>query len=141
MIIFLTSILCTIFIAIACLHIFWAFGGKWGAADAVPSKETGGKLFSPSPFSCVIVALTMIVMAVLVLQYSKLIHLPQIEAISNYGVWVVAAVFLIRAIGDFKYIGFFKKIRTTAFAKNDTKYYSPLCLLICGLCLLLYFMM
>lgn len=139
MIIFLTSILCTILIAIAVLHLFWAFGGKWGAADAVPSKATE-KLFEPSPFSCVLVALGMIVMTVLVLQYVKLIHLPQIEVISNYGIWFVAFVFLIRAIGDFKYVGFFKKIKTTVFAKNDTKYYSPLCLLIGGLCLLLYFL-
>lgn len=28
------------------------------------------------------------------------------------------------------YIGFFKKIKNTRFGRNDTKYYSPLCLLI-----------
>ncbi|WP_222439555.1 DUF3995 domain-containing protein [Spirosoma utsteinense] len=29
-----------------------------------------------------------------------------------------------------RYVGFFKKIKHTPFGKNDTRYYSPLCLLI-----------
>jgi hypothetical protein len=36
----------------------------------------------------------------------------------------------LRAIGDFNYVGFFKKIKHTKFGKNDTKYFSPLCLTI-----------
>jgi hypothetical protein len=33
-----------------------------------------------------------------------------------------------RAVGDFNYIGFFKRRRTTAFAGLDTRLYSPLAL-------------
>ena len=47
----------------------------------------------------------------------------------NYGLYVVVTVFFLRSIGDFNYVGFFKKIKNTQFAKNDTKYFSPLCLL------------
>ncbi len=36
-------------------------------------------------------------------------------------------LFLMRAVGDFNAVGFFKKIRSTAFAAYDTKYFSPLC--------------
>jgi hypothetical protein len=46
------------------------------------------------------------------------------------GLWLIAGVFMLRAIGEFKYVGFFKKVRKTAFGLNDTKFYSPLCLLI-----------
>ncbi|WP_422091165.1 DUF3995 domain-containing protein [Tenacibaculum ovolyticum] len=44
------------------------------------------------------------------------------------GLYVVLAVFFIRSIGDFNYVGFFKKTKNTMFAKNDTNYFSPLCL-------------
>jgi len=40
---------------------------------------------------------------------------------------LIAVVFLIRAMGDFKYVGFFKKVRNTRFAKLDMNFYSPLC--------------
>jgi hypothetical protein len=33
----------------------------------------------------------------------------------------------LRAIGDFRYVGFFKRIRDSKFARLDTLAYSPLC--------------
>jgi hypothetical protein len=51
----------------------------------------------------------------------------------------IAIIFLIRAIGDFRYVGFLKKIKNTKFAKKDTKYYSPLCSLISVLAFIIYF--
>jgi hypothetical protein len=44
--------------------------------------------------------------------------------------WVICLLFFIRAIGDFKLIGLFKRIHDTGFAWWDTRVYSPLCLLI-----------
>ena len=49
--------------------------------------------------------------------------------LSRYGLWLLAGVFLLRAIGDFRYVGFTKKVRATRFAQLDTRFYSPLCLL------------
>jgi hypothetical protein len=37
---------------------------------------------------------------------------------------------LARAIGDFKYLGLFKRVRGSRFATLDTFVYSPLCLLL-----------
>jgi hypothetical protein len=37
------------------------------------------------------------------------------------------AVFGLRAIGDFRYLGFFKRVTGTRFARADTLIYSPLC--------------
>ena len=42
--------------------------------------------------------------------------------------WVLAAAMLLRALGDFRYVGFFKRVRTGRFAELDTKFYTPLCL-------------
>ena len=41
--------------------------------------------------------------------------------------WLIAAVFALRAIGDFRYVGFFKRVRGSKFARLDTLAYSPLC--------------
>ncbi len=57
--------------------------------------------------------------------------------LDNYGLWIIAGIFILRAIGEFNYVGFFKKIKQTKFGQNDTKYYSPLCLTIGILTLLM----
>jgi hypothetical protein len=43
------------------------------------------------------------------------------------GVWVLTAVFVGRAVGDFRTVGFFKRVRGTLFARRDSLLYSPLC--------------
>jgi Protein of unknown function (DUF3995) len=48
----------------------------------------------------------------------------------KYGSWAIPIIFIARTIGDFKYAGFFKKIKDTDFGKMDTQYYSPLCLIV-----------
>ena len=50
-----------------------------------------------------------------------------------YGNLAIGIVFLIRAIGDFKYVGFSKKVKGSLFAENDGRYYSPLCLVVSGI--------
>jgi Protein of unknown function (DUF3995) len=35
---------------------------------------------------------------------------------------------LLRAVGDFRYVGFFKSVRDSRFATMDTWCYSPVCL-------------
>jgi hypothetical protein len=57
--------------------------------------------------------------------------------LDNYGLWIIAGIFILRAIGEFNYVGFFKKIKQTKFGQNDAKYYSPLCLTIGILTLLM----
>ena len=47
-----------------------------------------------------------------------------------FGAPVTAVVLLARSIGDFRYIGFFKRVRDTRFAKLDTRIYSPIALLL-----------
>ncbi len=41
----------------------------------------------------------------------------------------IAFVFLLRAVGDFRYVGFFKKAGNDVFSRMDTALYSPLCLI------------
>ena len=46
------------------------------------------------------------------------------------GTWVISLLFLLRTIGDFRYVGFFKSVTDTNFARWDTILFSPLCLFI-----------
>jgi hypothetical protein len=46
----------------------------------------------------------------------------------EWGTRVLAAVFFLRAIGEFRLVGFFKRVRNTRFARWDTLLFSPLCL-------------
>lgn len=47
-----------------------------------------------------------------------------------FGGWVLGGIFLLRTIGDLKWVGFFKKQKGTLFATWDTMLNSPLCLLL-----------
>jgi len=42
--------------------------------------------------------------------------------------YALAVGLLARAVGDLNYVGFFKRVRGTKFARMDSLLYSPLCL-------------
>ena len=50
--------------------------------------------------------------------------------ISRALTFAISFVFLLRAIGDFRHVGFFRRGSETAFAYWDAWLYSPLCLFI-----------
>jgi hypothetical protein len=56
------------------------------------------------------------------------------------GSWMLITLFATWAIGEFRYIGFFKKVKSSKFARPDTKYYAPLCVLIMALLCCLEFL-
>ncbi|WP_299109862.1 DUF3995 domain-containing protein [uncultured Tenacibaculum sp.] len=129
MIYFLGVISVLILFFISGIHFYWAFGGKWGVADVLPTKSKDQKVLSPPMIATLLVALVMMVFAII---YTEKVGLVSLTVFPNwlqiYGIYIIASIFIIRAIGEFKYVGFFKRIRDTRFAKNDTQYFSPLCL-------------
>ena len=130
-------ILSLIFIAISLLHFYWAIGGRWNFLSVVPTKETGERIMNPGTFSSIVVSIGLFLFAILILIKTNLISINIPMWLFNYGCWILALIFIARAIGDFKYVGFFKKIKDTDFGKADTKYFSPLCLFIGVLCIVL----
>ncbi len=133
----LALILFVIFLALSSIHLYWGFGGKWKINEAVPANESGNKVLKTGPLSCFVVALGLLGFALFILDSAKILNIPLPRWISVNGLWIISAIFIIRAVGDFRYVGFFKKIQHTTFAKNDSKIYSPLCLTIGILCILL----
>jgi Protein of unknown function (DUF3995) len=114
--------------ALAALHVYWAFGGKSGAATAVPERD-GKPLFAPGPAACAIVAALLAAAAVVVWSKGAAWSPAGVpRGASTVGAFAVAVAFMGRAIGDFRWVGFFKRRRGTKFARNDSWFYSPLCL-------------
>lgn len=130
MIALIAFLLSLVFLFLASMHIYWALGGRWGSDAAIPAKEDATKVFTPGPLPTLIVAVGFLVLGLLVLITSRVIEYELPPVIDHYALWFITAVFFLRAIGDFKYVGFFKKITKTKFAQNDSRFYSPLCLVI-----------
>jgi hypothetical protein len=128
MTIIFATINAAILLIISLLHFYWGFGGRWGMAQSLPTNEAGETVLKPDAMACFVVSFGLLGMSVYVFGFSKMINLPLPYVVSKYSIWVIAFIFLARAIGDFKYAGFSKKIKTTRFAELDTRYYAPLCL-------------
>jgi hypothetical protein len=126
----ISIILFLIFLSLSSIHIYWSFGGQWGKDAALPTKDNNIKVMSPGFLSTVVVALGLLVFGIFILIEAKILNFPIPLLFHKYGLWIIATIFLIRAIGEFKFVGFFKKIKHTKFGQNDTNYYSPLCLAI-----------
>ncbi|WP_261306113.1 DUF3995 domain-containing protein [Paenibacillus andongensis] len=114
------------------LHVFWAFGGQWGSRVVIPAASGSGELtFKPSTIATLIVAFLLFIAALLLSIQGRLLpSLPSFPWI-KWGCWVCVFVFGLRAIGDFKYIGLFKRVKLTRFARYDTFLFTPLCLWLC----------
>ena len=119
-----------IFLFLSVLHIYWSFGGQWGKDVTIPTKENNIKVISPGVFINFRCCIIFFGSGIFILIEAKILNIQTPVVVSKYGPWIIVLIFLIRAIGEFKYVGFFKKIRHTKFGKNDTNYYSPLCLAI-----------
>jgi hypothetical protein len=123
----MAAIVALILGALALLHVYWGIVGVSGRSAALP--EVGGKpTFQPSRLSCFAVATALTVAALLVAWRGGLMPSPLPGVIATIGTAGVGAVFVLRSIGDFRLVGFFKRIRGTPFAVWDTRLFSPLCL-------------
>jgi hypothetical protein len=109
------------------LHVYWAFGGHRGQKAAIPELE-GRPLFRPGVGGTLAVALLLAVAGMLVLERAAVGPGIVPPTVSLWGTRGVAAALIGRAVGDFNYVGFFKRRKATVFARLDTRLYSPLAL-------------
>lgn len=126
----LSSTLFVIFTVLSGFHFYWLLGGTWGVDHVLPTKDDIVSPMKIPPLATLVVALGLLSLGVLYLIKMELIVIDLPVWIGKYAYWVIPTIFLFRAIGEFKYVGFFKKIRDTKFAKADTKTFTPLCLFI-----------
>jgi hypothetical protein len=68
--------------------------------------------------------------ALLIAATSNVVSFPVPHFMLSWLSQALALVLLLRAVGDFRLVGFFKRIRGSRFAYLDTAIYSPLCLML-----------
>ena len=138
------SVLALVFAVLALLHLYWALGGQWGVDAVVPrvpaSAARGNHLFgsdekppmvrafNPSQGTTLLVAAVLAGVAVLVVLRAGLLGTAVAHPALRWTLVSVAVAMLLRAVGDFRLVGFFKKITGSRFARLDTLVYSPLCM-------------
>ena len=123
-------VLAAILFLISCIHIYWVLGGRWGISGAIPTRDSK-PLFRQKTVTTILVAFALLIAVIFILgRIGFLIKLAIPTSIFHYGIWGITVIFFIRAVGDFKYVGFFKKVRDSKFAYWDTRFHSPLCLFI-----------
>ncbi len=112
------------------IHVYWAAGGTKGSAAAIPASGSD-LLFRPTAVATAIVAIALGLAGWFVLELGGVIERRLFAGwFHAYGGWALAGIFLLRSIGEFRWVGFFKRRKGTRFAKWDTLLYSPLCLMI-----------
>jgi glucan phosphoethanolaminetransferase (alkaline phosphatase superfamily) len=126
----LSLFLTCIFLILSALHFYWLFGGQWGFSSAIPTSSNGNSVLNPSKIDILVVALGLLLLSLFYLTQSKFSFFKPARWMTLILGWLIPVIFFVRAIGDFQYVGFFKGIVDTEFARLDTAFYSPLCLVI-----------
>lgn len=121
--------LAAVFAVLSLFHIYWALGGRFGSGATVP-VVSGKQTFRPSPAGTMMVAVALLLAMFTVLGQAGLLGEVIPKWIFRLGTCVLALIFFLRAIGEFKLVGFFKRASDTRFAYWDTWLFSPLCLAI-----------
>lgn len=122
----LAAALAALFVVLAAVHLYWAAGGG-SALDGFVPTDGGKPVLTPGPLASAAVGAALLAAALVVACRAGLVCAGLPGWMARIGIWVLAAVFAARAVGDFRYVGFFKRVRDTRFARRDTRLFSPLC--------------
>lgn len=118
---------------IAALHVYWGLRGRWPAMDEatlagmVIGRTQGGHM--PPPIACFAVAGAILAGVALVAAVSFVAMPDPWARLARLGYGVFTAVFVAR--GAAGYVpALWRRSAGTAFVRLNTRYYSPLCLLL-----------
>lgn len=105
---------------------FWRSLGNSSSHSGKKGEQQ--PIFKPRKLGTILVAVLILLASSMLIFQAGYLESLQTNTLTKIGSIVCATVFMIRAIGDFNYLGFFKKIKHSQFARYDTWIYSPLCL-------------
>lgn len=124
----LTTLNAIVLFSLSLLHLYWMFGGGWGYLAAIPTDGNGKRLFTPGPGATFVVAVGLGLFACTNLAFAGWMRIGLSAGAIRLAMTMISLIFLVRSIGNFRYVGFFKSFKTSRFARMDTRVYSPLCL-------------
>ena len=125
-------LLVLIFIGLSGLHWYWVINGTGDFNRFVP-EINGKSAFQPGRLATAVVAVLLLIAAAICASQAELFGITRYP-LARTGTWGLLVVFSVRAIGDFRLVGLFKRVRNTQFGRLDTWVYSPLCLSLSILC-------
>ena len=118
----------------ALFHAIWAAGGRLGFSVSLPQLSDGTPVMAHRLLwwrpAAAGVALCLICLALLLIARAGHVRLPLSAGCVRTFLLAVGVGFVGRALVPNRYVGFFKALRTTRWAKYDTRLYSPLFLLL-----------
>lgn len=112
-------VISAVFIGLALWHFQMALGSPSEATGAIPSVD-GKPLFVLTRFATVCVGVFLVFLAVLVAAVDGILSVPIPAQVLTWLYYGLAVGLFALAVGEFKYVGFFKRIRGSQFAKIDT---------------------
>ena len=113
------------------LYLYWALGGMWLTDKASPVVD-GRSLVRLSRTSALGAACGMFMLATVPVVSMR-------PFLRRCMLVLIMAAFAYRAVGDFRYMGFFKSVKNSSFSRWDTRVYSPVALLVTVLAGLMVF--
>jgi hypothetical protein len=113
--------------ALSVLHVYWAVGGRWGHATAIPQRD-GHPAFQPGSAPTLLIAGLLAAAGMVMLGRVGLGPVARLSRLTHIGAWLVAVAFLLRGLGDFRLVGLFRRVNDTRFAWWDRRVYTPVAL-------------
>jgi hypothetical protein len=106
----LAAIVGLVLFLVGCIHVYWLLGGRGGFAIAVPTRiDTKQPLFKPRRPEIAAVILIFWGAAALLLMFADIIPTIGPSWLPAFTGWAIAVVFLLRAVGEFRAVGFFQE--------------------------------
>lgn len=133
-----------LFFLLAALHVYWLLGGRWGLAVAVPTQANSKIVFEPGLIFKLATFVVIVGLSIMgLLHYWAWTGVPSYISGTylSWGLSLISGIFFLRVLGDFNYVGLFKRIKDSDFAWYDNRLYMPLCLLLAinaGVCAYYY---
>jgi len=119
--------LASVLLVLSGLHVFWAIRNRFEGSVVIP-KVNGRPAFIPTRGISLLVAAALGVAALIALAQGHVLDVGS-PAPLRWAAYAAGATFTARAIGDFRLVGFFKRIKGTDFARWDYYLFAPLCAL------------
>lgn len=114
----------------AAFHLHWALGGRRGFGVSLPQRPDGQPVLSHLlPLwrpAALLVALALLLLGWLVAAKAISLDHGLDPNLVDFALLATGAAFIARALLPNRYVGFFKRVRTTRWASYDTRLYSPL---------------
>ena len=125
------------FVLAAGLHVYWMAGGRWLFDRAVPTRPAAPAaaldapakprpMRRPGAIATAMVAIALLVMAAAVGSAT----VGRGATIWHLVGWAGVLILALRAIGDGRYVGLTKSVRSTPFARVDDRAFTPFIVLL-----------